>query len=201
MIMMKLKNILMGLLLGSALLLPCEGLEAASLKADTQIGFGQIIVPESIADDEFIVKALYFTMKQEAKRLKNVVINYNGDARKADDFIINVSVGSYDLNSTWVDPSATTSTSEVWHQERKWYDDKKNEHTMHIRRYATKISDCPGYFSFKANVTASVFLQDPVTGDVIVRHDASRSRNKEIDAYTDIMKDFYKKVNKALKAE
>lgn len=198
--MMSVKKALLSLAVVAACLFPLTSTEAAA-DANKQVGFGHISMPNDIGNDEFVVKALYFTLKKESKRLKNVVVNYDGQSKKADDYIINVDINKYALESSWKEPSASTRSQEVWHQETKWYDDKNKEHTMHTRRYTTTVSDSPGGFYFRAYVGATVYLQNARTGAVVVQHDGHEGNDKEIDAYTDIIKDFYKKVNKAFKAD
>ena len=198
--MMSFKKALFSIAVVGACLLPLTSTEAA-VAANKQVGFGHITMPIDIGNDEFVVKALYFTLKKESKRLKNIVVNYDGQSKKADDYIISVNVNKYALESSWREPYASTRSQEVWHQETKWYDDKNKEHTMHTRRYTTTVSDVAGYFSFKAYVGATVYLQDARTGAIVVCHDGYEGNDKEIDAYTDIVKDFYKKVNNTLKAD
>lgn len=198
---MKITNKLMGLTISTALFLACMGntFTAEAADNDMQLGFGHISMQDDISNDEFVVKALYFTLKKEAKRLKNIDVNYGGNSNKPDDFVINVYINKYALNSYWVDPSATTDSLMVWSNSSKWYDEKNKEHTMTTTRYTTVVNDNPGHYNFNADAAVSICLMDAATGEVIVQHDGSERNDKEIDSYTNIVKEFYKKLNKALK--
>ena len=83
---MSVKKALLSLAVVAACLFPLTSTEAAA-DANKQVGFGHISMPNDIGNDEFVVKALYFTLKKESKRLKNVVVNYDGQSKKADDYI------------------------------------------------------------------------------------------------------------------
>lgn len=198
---MQITNKLMCFTVSMALFFACVGntFTAKAAGNEIQLGFGHISMPDDIADDEFVVKALYFTLKKEAKRLKNINVNYDGNSNKPDDFVVNVYINKYALNSYWVDPSATTDSLAVWSNSSKWYDEKNKEHTMKTTRYTTVVNDNPGHYDFNADAVVSICLMDAATGEVIVQYDGSESNDKEIDSYTNIVKEFYKKLNKALK--
>lgn len=198
---MQITNKLMCFTVSMALFFACVGntFTAKAAGNEIQLGFGHISMPDDIADDEFVVKALYFTLKKEAKRLKNINVNYDGNSNKPDDFVVNVYINKYALNSYWVDPSATTDSLAVWSNSSKWYDEKNKEHTMKTTRYTTVVNDNPGHYDFNADAAVSICLMDAATGEVIVQYDGSESNDKEIDSYTNIVKEFYKKLNKALK--
>ena len=95
--MMRFKKALFSIAVVGACLLPLTSTEAAAA-ANKQVGFGHISMPNDIGNDEFVVKALYFTLKKESKRLKNIVVNYDGQSKKADDYIISVNINKTDYD-------------------------------------------------------------------------------------------------------
>ena len=199
--MKMIKNMIVGLLISGF----CLGMSSICFAVSPQLaraehlGFGHITMPDNIAGDEFAVKALYFTLKEEAKKVKGLTINYDGKSKASDDVRIEAYIEKYVLNATWNEPGAETTDRAVWEQERKWYDSKGKEHKMTIKQYESEIYDYPGRYSFLAIVRGTLNLVDAKTGAVLVQYSGSEYNDKEIDAYTDLVKKFYKQVNKEIK--
>lgn len=163
-----------------------------------QIGFEDISLPDNISNDEFAVKAIYFAVKEEAvKRLKKIKINYDGSSA-ADDAYISGNISTYELKSYWNEPHVATTRKEVWSKSKKWHNSKNEEKTMTITRYEDEPYGVPGGYSFIASVSATLNLVDAKTGAVLVSYSGHETNDKEIDAFYDILKDFYKKVNKEM---
>lgn len=172
---------------------------SAELANAKQLGFGHIYMPDNISGDEFVVKSLYFTLKEESKKLKNITINYDNSIKTPDDLIIEVHIDKYALSASWHEPYADTIDSLVWEKEQKWKDSKGKEHTMHIKHYQSEIYDRPGGYLFSASVDATINLLDAKTGKTLFQYENYKFDDKEIDAYTAIVKNFYSKLNKEIK--
>lgn len=172
---------------------------SAELANAKQLGFGHIYMPDNISNDEFVVKSLYFTLKEEAKKIKNITINYNNSIKTPDDLIIEVHIDKYALNASWFEPYADTIERVVWEKEQKWKDSKGKEHTMHVKHYQSEIYDRPGGYHFSGSVGATINLLEAKTGKILFQYKDYKIDDKEIDAYTSIVKKFYSQVNKAVK--
>jgi hypothetical protein len=194
------KNALMTAVAGAIVFAACTG-EAASytLANAKQLGFGHIRMPDNIAGDEYIVKPLYFTLKKGARRLKDIGVDYAGKNTEKNDLLVEVYIDKYSLDSYWREPTAVAVDKQVWSESRKWKDDKGKEQTMTTTRYESEIRDCPGGYGFIAHVNCVINLVDARTGEILLQEYGNESNDKEIDAYSDIVKSFYKKVNKELK--
>ncbi len=164
-----------------------------------QIGFKEIDVPDNIANDEFVTKSLYFTLKEGASKLKGLKVNYSGKVGTPDDCYVTATVEQYVLDKRWREPDVYLSNEIVSRREQKYRDKDGNEKTMTITDYSTKVSDIPGGYVFTAKVTATVRLIDAKTGEVLVLYNGVEYNDKQSDAFHKIVKDFYKKVEKEAK--
>ncbi len=195
------KNIIVRLLIsGFCLGIPsiCFAVSPQLAQAE-QLGFGHIAMPDNIAVDEFAVKALYFTLKEEAKKIKGLAINYDGEKKTPDDVRIEAFIEKYFLEATWFEPRADARDRVVWEDEQKWKDGKGKEHKMTTKYYESEIYDHLGQYSFLAIVRGTFNLVDVKSGAVLVQYSGSEYNDKEIDAYTSLVKKFYKQVNKEIK--
>lgn len=195
------KNIILGFSIVSLMMGASNVTYAASaeLVNAKQLGFGHIYMPDNISNDEFVVKSLYFTLKEESKKLKNITINYDNSIKTPDDLMIEVHIDKYALSASWFEPYADTMEKVVWEKEQKWKDSKGKEHTMHIKHYESEIYDRPGGYHFSASVGATINLLDAKTGKTLFQYENYKIDDKEIDAYTAIVKNFYSKLNKEIK--
>lgn len=199
--MKMIKVMILSLLIGGLSLGMTQGVQAAALQLvqAKQLGFGHITMPDNISGDEFVVKALYFTLKEEADKIKGININYDGKSTLPDDLLIEAYIDRYELRFTWCEPSAGTTDKVVWQEDKKWKDSKGKEHTMTISQYESEIYNSPGQYVFSANVRGTINLLDAKTGAILVQYYGSEDNDKEIDAYTSLVKKFYKQVNKEIK--
>ena len=196
--MKKLKTWFWGLLVLTFIItaLPVSA-AAASLDTLKTIGFDHITLPDNIANDEFMVKAIYFATKEEARRIKNVKLDY--DDRLPRDAYVKGYIEYYSLDAKWREPHANTTNKELSSREYKYTDNKGKEHKATIKDMTTVPVDVPGGYEFTAYVTATLQLVDAKTEQVLVEYHKTESNDKTMDAYREILKGFYKMVNKDIK--
>lgn len=161
------------------------------------VGFGDISAP-TLAGDEERTRALMFAIRDEAKRLDGVKIEY-GAGTKTPRYLIGGNVQHCELRPTWVDPYVTVSDDLVSSTESKWYDNKGKEHKMYTKKYTQSIHDHFGHYTYTAIVAADIHLIDALRHTTVLSHRGYDADDKEIDACRHIMRDFYKKANKYLK--
>lgn len=178
---------------------PMQQAKAASpALADASVmGFEHIDVPANISNDEFIIKALYFAMKEEAGKVKNIKLSYSHDA--AEDCYVTGVITAYDWSEVWHSPSAHGSTYTEWSKDYKWTDDKGKEKKKTVSRKNTGIVNDYGYYSFDGVVEGTFYLVKYGSDEVLVTYSDRKVNDKPIDAYRDLLKGFYKKVDKELK--
>lgn len=193
------KKICLLLMLCLALISPVQNVKAysSSLGTISNMGFEHIDVPANISNDEFIIKALYFAMKEEARKVKDLKLSYKHD--NTEDCYVTGVITYYDWNSYWHDPSAYGTTYTEWSKEYKWTDDKGKERKKTVSRINTKINDNFGYYSFQGIVKGTFYLVKYGTDEILVEYSDSKVNDKPMDAYRDLLKDFYKQINKDLK--
>ena len=177
----------------------CADASSVELMNLKQVGFGKIEVPNNICNDEIKIKAIYFKVKEEASRIKKVALDYNGKQRQMNDCIVTGHIGKYELIATWREPYADTKEKEVWSKERKWKNDKGKEKTMKITRYTHEPYGVPGGYNYTAHVSATLDLVSVKTGDVLVSYSGYETAKTEMEAFEELVEEFYKKVNKSMK--
>lgn len=165
--------------------------------AAIRVGFGEISAP-TVANDEERLRALTFAIRDEAKRLDDVKLEYENGAA-APHYLISGTVDHYELRPYWHDPYITVNNNLVSSKESKWYDRSGKEHKMYTNTYRQSITGHHGYYSYTAIVSANLNLIDTRTGATVVSYQGNDDDDKEIDACRHVMRDFYKKVNKYLK--
>ncbi len=192
--------ILVGALVTSGII-TCNILEAASVELVDmkQVGFGNIVVPDNICNDEVKIKSIYFKVKEESGRLKKVAIDYTGKQQQSNDCIVVGNIDRYELVSSWGEPFAGTTEKVAWSKEHKWKNDKGKEKTMTITRYVSEPYGKPGGYYFNAYVDATLQLVSVKTGEVLVSYSGFESAKTEMKAFEEIVEKFYKKVNKSIK--
>lgn len=198
--MNKLKCLVLTCLLCLSGVFACNNVSAVSyeLVDMKQVGFGNIDIPTNISNDEFKTKAIYFAVKDEAKRMKKIKINYTGNG-SADDCYVCGYIEGYELKASWCEPFAGATNKVVWSSSQEWKDDKGKEQTMTTTRYESEAYGVPAGYTFNAYVDATLNLVSSKTGEVLVSYTASERNDKEIDAFRKIVEDFYKRVNKEIK--
>ncbi|MBR2214448.1 MAG: hypothetical protein IJ849_01660 [Selenomonadaceae bacterium] len=163
-----------------------------------RIGFKGIQVPSNVGNDEYLIKSVYFTMKNFALKHTKASINYGDADDKPPRYEVQGVINRYTLDREWVPPHASTYDAVVSSKERKWYDKDGNEHTMTTTQYESKITDHHGFWKYTATVQGTFNLVDAKSGKVVVSHSATETDDKCADAYRHLMKDFYVKVKKYL---
>lgn len=160
------------------------------------MGFGNIEVPANIANDEFAIKALYFAMKDEARKVKGVKVNYKGGTNES--YYVKGVLTYYSWYHYWNQPHASTISKEVWSEDHKWKDDKGKERTRTVSKMTTEVYDVFGSFTFKGAVKGTFYLIKSGDDQVIAEYSGDFDNDKPIDAYRALLKKFYKEVNTKL---
>ena len=168
-----------------------EGLTAGA----PVLGFRGLNLPWEASKDEFAIKTIYYAFKDEAgDRLKNFKVDY---APNAGQYYVTGDITDYHRGETWNPPYATTSIEEVSEEKKKWYDTNGVEHTMKIKKYATRINDHFGYYDFYYRVGARLNLVNAKTGEVVYSRTATASDSERYaNALRSVMKDFYQEIDK-----
>ncbi|MBO6179587.1 MAG: hypothetical protein J6O04_10460 [Selenomonadaceae bacterium] len=161
-----------------------------------KIGFKIVTMPENVSSNDTLAKSIYYTVKSRAERIGKARVLYGNDDLA--DYFVEGNIAKYALEREWRPPRASTYTSLKSHRTRKWRDRRGKEHTMHIRRYETKVSTYPGEWVYTAKVYGRFNLVDARTGKVIVSHEAMEEDDKTGDALIHLMDNFYSKVKRAV---
>ena len=172
-------------------------------KAGTiNIGFGNLNLPSSVSSNEYYLKGAYFGMKIEAlEKLKGVNVITDSASERDLDYYVQGNVERFDMTSTWVLPSVTTSAKLISTEETKWKDSKGKEHKMKTKKYKDEITDHYAHWTFSWNVRATFNLVNAKTGQVVVSESGTDFNDKPMDAYRKILRNFYGEVNKYFKAK
>lgn len=186
------KKFLLLLTMCLCLLTTAQPVDATASSAPT-LGFKHIEVPNNIANDEFVIKAIYFAMKEEAGKVEKLKVNYKNTDNE--DYYVEGMLTHYNVDMTW-EPAHVITTSETESSEKyKWTDDKGKERTRTVSKEHTKVIDVPARYKFKAVVTGTFYLVKARTGQAVVEYSETFTDDKPIDAYHKFLKGFYKKVN------
>lgn len=199
--MNKLRRLVFVIAIGFMGVATCNYADAASplLVTMKQVGFSHIEVPDNICNDEVRIKSIYFKVKEEARRIKKVNIDYTGKNKDLDDCFVDGYINKYEIVPTWLEPTATSVKKEEWKKEYKWNDDKGKEHTATRTRYTSEPLGVPGRYVFTAHVQATLNLVSSKTGQILVSYTAYDTDKSEMKAFERIVKEFYKKINKSVK--
>lgn len=164
-----------------------------------QIGFKDIQLPDNISNDEVAVKSIWFATKLEARKLKDVAIDYGSKNPDKDDCVVVIRIGEYKLDRSWKEPYAYGSDKIIETRKYKWKDNKGKEQEASIEHHREEPVGHPGGYYFTAKVAAFYGLYSPKTNQFLVEHTARGIDDKEIDEFRKQLKEFYKKVNKEIK--
>ena len=159
------------------------------------IGFRNINLPSNAGGDEYALKAIYFTMKDLAFKYTDLEVDYDNSGNAQ--YFVQGNISSYYFGRHWVEPSATTYEAVESEEKSDWYDSQGNKHTKKIKKYVTKITDHHGYWKYNATVSGNFQLVD-ANGRVVVNYSDEKNNDKVSDAYYNLLKDFYGKVNDLL---
>lgn len=169
-----------------------------SEKAIRKMGFGELTLPSNLGNDEYMVKAAWFAYKDEAQRMKNVKLDMSSEDSFTTDYYVTADIQRCEYQPEWVPPRASTSRECVWSRETKWKDKDGKEHTMKTKRYVDKVVDHFGYYdmsnAYKLSVTMSLY--NARTNQLLHNQSYYRTNDKEMDAFREILKDFYGKIDK-----
>ena len=166
-------------------------------KAVKKLKFGNIDVPNNLGSDEYLLKSLWFAYKEEAYKMKKVEIVPEDSLLV--DYIVKMSVSRNEYIPYWTDPYATCDTKVAWTKKYKWTDKDGNEHEGEITHYEPgDIRNVYGHYNFNlaADVSATMYLYDAHTNQLLYSKYYTKYNDKFADAYRDIFKDFYQDVNK-----
>jgi len=164
------------------------------------VGFKNINLPPDVGNDEYSLKGAYFGMKFEAMdKLKDVSVITDATSDKDLNYYVTGNVDVWKLISKWNLPHVTTTSELISTETTKWKDNKGKEHKMYTRKYKDKIVDHYAYWSFTWNVSATFYLVNAKTGQVVVAESANEFDDKPMDAYRKILRNFYGKVNEYFK--
>ncbi len=180
-----------------------EEKEKSRENSPISIGFQGIDVPDNVAEDDYLLKSVYFTMKSYARKYTKANILYDNSSGKSPKYYVRGSIDEYSFDRRWIEPYITPHTETVSSKEFKWNDNGKIR-TGTIKKYKTAVSDSDkhhGEWEYTATVSATFDLVDARTGNVVVRYSATEKDDKCADAYRHLMEDFYRKVNEHLKMD
>lgn len=167
---------------------------------EISIGFKNIDLPQNVGNDEYLLKAAFFAMKDEAfKCLKDVNIKYDSKSSDESTYYIDGSITDCKLISTWHEPSYRVSDYLVRSEESKWKDKDGKEHKQKTYYYDQKINNILAHWSFSWGVVAKLRLVNAKTNNVVISKLYSNYNDKYMDCYRNIFKNFYNDVNKQLK--
>ena len=161
------------------------------------LGFANLELPWSAAQDEFSIKTIYYAFKDEAgDTLKRVKVNYQPEGGR---YIAGGTINTYERGERWIAPHVTTYPSLDKTEDFTWYDKNGNAHKGKRKYYKTSITDNYGYNQFYYHVNATLWLKDSLTGETILwrtydEEDADRYAN----ALRKIFGDFYREADKAI---
>lgn len=160
--------------------------------------YSEIIhIPDNKINDNHFVNAVNFTLDRISNKLKNVACVYDKN-NISTDYYITIDIKKCEYNPEWKAPYADSYTDCVWSKERKWVDNNGNEHTMKIQRYVDKIKDHFGYYDVDhaVKLTVTMKLYNAHTQELLGSCDYNTTNDKEMDAFIEILNDFYAKVDK-----
>ena len=167
-------------------------------RSPISIGFKNIDVPQHVGNDEYLIKSVYFALKNSALKYAKASINYGGKNESPSRYYVQGAISRYSLDRRWIEPSASTYNSVISTQKSKWYDRYGKEHEMTTTKYETKISDNYGHWAYKATVGGRFALVNAGTGGTVFSKSYVETDDKTSDAYLHLLKDFYEDVNKSL---
>ena len=161
------------------------------------MGFRNLSLPASVANDEFAIKTIYYAFKDEAgDRLKRVKVDYSPNGGR---YYVTGQVTRYQRGETWIPPQA--STVQVFDRSEKftWKDKDGNEHEGRREYYKTSIVDHSGYNTFWYRVGMNLRLVDSQTGRTVLTKSATAEDSERYgNALREILKDFYKEVDNSI---
>ena len=165
------------------------------------LGFRNLSLPASAANDEFAIKTIYYAYKDEAgDRLKRVKVNY--DAKEKSRYYVTGQVTCYQRGETWVPPKASTSLYCDHTEKFTWRDKDGNEHEGRRNYYKTSISDSYGYNTFWYRVGMNLRLVDAQTGRTVLTKSATAEDPERYgNALRAILRDFYTEVDSTIGCE
>lgn len=156
-------------------------------------------VPERVSEDPFLSNALDYTIEFESTRYKKIP--------SSSEYYVTADVSTYEEAWNWFEPHGSTSLKQVDSSSYKWTEYVTNkegkrvpkERTAHRYRYVTEPVYSPGGYDVKGKVTATINLVDSATNSIVLTHTDTTVHAKEIDSFREIVRDFYKKVEKEFK--
>lgn len=168
-------------------------------QADIKIGFGELKAPASFWKDAVRFHSFLFVAIDEETRLKNAILNSNDNVAK--DYIITGTIMNYEMKPEWIPPHTTVVNNCVSSKTNSWRDSKGRMQQIITKQYRQSVEDHHGYYTYTGFVSVDLKLVDTHTGEVVVSYQGENTSEKEIDACRQVMRDFYKKINKYLKAK
>lgn len=154
-----------------------------------------MVLPENISSNDYLIKSAWFVLKDEAYKMKKV--NVVEDSGQGADYYVKVVIDDADYSNYWHEPSAYSMTKINWVQEYKWVDKDGNERTGKRTYYASEpIRDMYGGYSLSARFHGNMYLYDNKTDELLYSKYINGYGNSFIEHYRNAFKEFYKDVDK-----
>ena len=166
-------------------------------QADIKIGFGELKAPASFWKDVARFRSFLFVAIDEETRLKNAILDSNDNVAK--DYIITGTILNYEMKPEWIPPHTTVVNNCVSSKTNSWRDSKGRMQQTITKQYRQSVEDHHGYYTYTGIVSVDLQLVDVRTGKVVVSYQGEKTSEKEIDACRQVIRNFYKKINKYLK--
>lgn len=166
-------------------------------KAALKMKLEELVLPDNIKDDEYTARACQFLWNGYAQGLKNIKL-VESDSIFPPQFRVECKINTYEYEPTWINPYVSVDEECVWSDSRSWKDKDGKEQIETISHYVTVVNTHHGYYDFSnaAVVDATFTLYNVRTGNPVLSETYHKTNDKEIDALTQMMKDFFSKVDK-----
>lgn len=161
------------------------------------IRFGELVLPEYITSNEYLLKSAWFVFKDEAYKMKKV--NVQEDDTKSADYYVKVVIDECSYEPNWHESSAYSMTVAQWSQEYTWVDEDGKKRTGKKTYYGpSRISESYGGYSLgvASKLSGTIYLYDNKTDELIYSDKITEWEETFADSYRKVFKEFYKKVDK-----
>lgn len=163
----------------------------------SSLAFRQVEVDEAITGGNgHVNSAISFAIDQETGNLKDLVSHDSSSSP----YVFDVKVEKYSIESTWVAPSASTTTrseSKSWTRKRRDGSEEKITSTLYWEEPVTHS----GHFRFTGIVTMLITVYDNRTGQAVYRYYRTDDNDRRINSVRYITKEFCKKLRNSVKGE
>ena len=174
--------------------------KSAPLPLIKNVAVDQFTVNASVKSNDLIVKALRYSLENQAKNCKKIKLVKKEETFLPIDAFICVEVNIFQKERGWREGRSYTEDKSSTHTYTK-KDEKGNSYTETLRETWTVIHDvAPGYI-YNGHTEAVFTLVDAKTGrKLLVWDDRARSTERNaMGIYNNMLKNFYKKLDKVIK--